>query len=46
MTKKDIERVQELHNLMQGNKVYTFSCSMCKLLARPEDCKGCPVFNQ
>lgn len=45
MTNKEKERVQELHKLMQGNKVYTFSCCVCILLARPADCKGCPVYS-
>ena len=44
MTNKEKERVQELHSMMQGNKVYTFSCCVCMLLARPADCKGCPVY--
>lgn len=46
MSTKDKERVKELHNMMQGNKVYTFSCSACKLMARPADCIGCPVYSQ
>ena len=44
MTKKEIERVQELHKIMQGSKIYAFTCNVCMLLAQTTDCKGCPVY--
>ena len=44
MSTKDKERVKELHDIMQGSKIYVFSCNVCELLAQTADCKGCPVY--
>lgn len=44
MSAKDKERVKELERVLQCSKVYAFSCSVCVLLARPGDCKECPVY--
>lgn len=46
MTQREIEKVKELHRIMQGSKVYAFSCNLCVLVARPADCQGCPVYCQ
>lgn len=45
MTQKEIERVKALHELMQNNSFYSFNCCACMLMARPADCKGCPVYS-
>ena len=46
MNKIEVERVEELHNIVEGSKHYEFSCHLCKLVARPADCQGCPVYCQ
>lgn len=46
MNKFEVERVEELRNIVEGSKHYTFSCTLCKIVARPSDCKGCPVYCQ
>ena len=46
MTQIEVEKVEELYNIMKGSRHYAFSCHLCEIVARPRDCKGCPVYCQ
>lgn len=46
MTTKEKLKVIELKGILDESMYYCFSCSVCRLVARTDDCKDCPIYCQ
>lgn len=46
MTTKEKLKVIDLQGALNESQFFAFSCSVCRLVARTEDCKGCPIHFQ
>lgn len=44
MSQEEIGKVKELHQFASNSKHFVFTCNLCTILARTEDCQGCPVY--
>lgn len=46
MTTKEKLKVIDLQGALNESQFFAFSCSVCRLVARTEDCKECPIYSQ
>lgn len=46
MTTKEKLKVIDLQGALNDSQFFAFSCSVCRLVARTEDCEECPIYFQ